>query len=70
MVAVWTHENAPKLVPTGALDFSKFDPSAGASSIVPLAQPEVYHVGQHIGLVVADTLERAKAGRGAGPIHV
>ena len=60
VVAIYTHEDAPKLIPTGALDFTKFDPSAGASSIVPFAGPEVYHVGQHIGLVVADTLERAR----------
>ncbi len=57
--AVYTHENAPKLIPTGALDFSKFDPSAGATSIVPLSSPDVYHVGQHVGMVVADTIERA-----------
>ena len=60
VAAVYTHEDAPKLIPTGALDFTKFDPSAGASSLVPLRGPEVYHVGQHIGMVVADTVERAK----------
>ena len=60
VVAIYTPEDSPKLIPTGALDFTKFDPSAGATSVVPLAGPEVYHVGQHIGLVVADTLERAQ----------
>ncbi len=60
VVAVFTHEDSPKLIPTGALDFAKFNPSAGASSIVPLQGAEIYHVGQHIGLVVADTLERSK----------
>ena len=60
VVAVYTHEDRPKLIPTGALDFTKFDPSAGASSIVPLGAPDVFHVGQHIGLVVADTPERAR----------
>ena len=60
VVAVYSHEDAPKLIPTGALDFTKFDPSAGATSIVPLQGSEVYHVGQHVGMVVADTLERAR----------
>jgi xanthine dehydrogenase YagR molybdenum-binding subunit len=64
VVAVYTHENSPKLIPTGALDFTKFDTSAGASSIVPLGGPEVYHVGHHVGLVVADTLERARHAAG------
>ena len=60
VVAVYTHEEPPKLIATGALDFTKMDWAAGASSLVPLAGPDVYHVGHHVGLVVADTLERAK----------
>ncbi len=70
VVAVYTHEDAPKLIPTGALDFTKFDPSAGATSIVPLQGPEVYHVGQHIGLVVADTMERAKYAASLVRVHL
>ncbi len=57
VVAVYTHEDAPKLIPTGAPGLTN---PGGIGSIVPLQGPEVYFVGQHIGLVVADTLERAQ----------
>jgi xanthine dehydrogenase YagR molybdenum-binding subunit len=55
VVSVITHENAPELQP--AKPFTEGG-SAGEKRL-PLQDNIVYHSGEHIGVVVADTLEQA-----------
>lgn len=56
VLAVMTHENAPKLKPVAT------NPAEGdaAGRRVPLQSPVVYYHGQYIAMVVADTLEQAR----------
>lgn len=56
VLAIITHLNAPKLLPVGT--FASNEPAA--ENLLPLQAAVVYHPGQHIGVVIADTLERAK----------
>ena len=51
------HRNAPKVQPREELPGSP-DPTVGRP-LQPLQDDEVYHHGQPIAVVVADTLERA-----------
>jgi xanthine dehydrogenase YagR molybdenum-binding subunit len=50
VLAVLTHTNAPKL---------KKMPASAAEERIPLSDGNIYHAGQYIGVVVADTFERA-----------
>jgi xanthine dehydrogenase YagR molybdenum-binding subunit len=50
VLAILTHTNAPKLNPM---------PAYAAEERIPLSDGNIYHVGQYIGVVVADTFERA-----------
>ncbi|MBW4562753.1 MAG: xanthine dehydrogenase family protein molybdopterin-binding subunit [Mojavia pulchra JT2-VF2] len=56
VVAVFTHKNAPKVfMPTNNFMTSKI-----YESRLPLSDDKIYYAGQIIGLVVADTFERAR----------
>lgn len=52
VLAVLTHENAPKL--------RKAASGEPGEDRLPLADDLVHYAGQHVGLVVADTIERAR----------
>lgn len=55
VLAILTHVNAPKLK-------KMLDATAGgavAETRIPLSDGNIYHAGQYIGVVVADTFERA-----------
>jgi xanthine dehydrogenase YagR molybdenum-binding subunit len=52
VLAILTHENAPKL--------RKATSGEPGEDRLPLADDVVHHAGQHVALVVADTLERAR----------
>lgn len=54
---VWTFENAPRQAERGA----KANPRSQRGSNPALADASIEHFGQHIGFVVADTLENARA---------
>jgi xanthine dehydrogenase YagR molybdenum-binding subunit len=55
VLAILTHANAPKLKTMPA-----FTAGGGAAeSRIPLSDNNIYHAGQYIGVVVADTFERA-----------
>lgn len=58
VIAVITHLNAPKLNKAPQAELGGPDGSA-AQNWVPLQSEMVYYDGQHIGVVVADTLEQA-----------
>jgi xanthine dehydrogenase YagR molybdenum-binding subunit len=55
VLAILTHINAPKLkaMPRATAG------GVAAESRIPLSDGNIYHVGQYIGVVVADTFERA-----------
>ncbi len=55
VLAILTHLNAPKLRPMPALAAG----GAALESRVPLQDAFIYHSGQNIGVVIADTFERA-----------
>lgn len=55
VLAILTHANAPKLKAMPG-----FTAGGGAAeSRIPLSDSNIYHAGQYIGVVVADTFERA-----------
>ncbi len=55
VLAILTHANAPKLKPMPG-----FTAGGGAAETrLPLSDGNIYHAGQYIGVVVADTFERA-----------
>ncbi len=58
VVRVFTRESLPVLQPPPA----KFTESLPAERRAPLSDDEIAYAGQHIGLVVAETLEQAQAG--------
>jgi len=51
---VITHLNAPKL-----FKVNMFPHGPAGESLIPLQQDTIYYSGQHLGIVIADTLERA-----------
>lgn len=53
VVGVITHKNLSNLLP------SLFPNLDSEDSSLPLQNPDIYHSGQHIGVVIADTLEQA-----------
>jgi xanthine dehydrogenase YagR molybdenum-binding subunit len=55
VLSILTHLNAPKLRPVPTL----FGGGAAAENRLVLQEAVVHHVGQHIGVVIADTLENA-----------
>lgn len=58
VIAIFTHQNAPKLFkPTNNWQNSKI-----YEARLPLSDDRVHYAGQIIGLVIADTLERARHG--------
>ena len=54
VLGVITHLNAPKLSPV-----NMFPHGPAGESLVPLQQDTIYYSGQHLGIVIADTFERA-----------
>jgi xanthine dehydrogenase YagR molybdenum-binding subunit len=56
VLAIVTHENAPRLHPPGGL----LTGGEFAEHFFPLQEPEIYFWGQYVAVVVADTLERAE----------
>lgn len=55
VLTILTHLNMPKLNPAGTFATG----GAAGENRLPLSGPEVYHAGQHIALVVANTFEQA-----------
>ena len=53
VLRVITHQNLPNLLP------SLFPNRDSKDDSLPLQNPDIYHSGQHIGVVIADTLEQA-----------
>lgn len=58
VLLVLTRDNAPRLQP---LSSELADPVQLGEARLPLADDTIHHVGQYLGLVVADTYERAVA---------
>lgn len=65
VLAVITHRNAPKL---NQLQSENSVPGKPGEKEVPLQSDEVHYDGQHIGVVIAETLEQAKYA--ASLVHV
>ncbi|MBA4794065.1 MAG: xanthine dehydrogenase family protein molybdopterin-binding subunit [Phenylobacterium sp.] len=57
VLLVWTHRNAPKQGERGA----KLNPRSQRGANPALADDRVEHFGQHVGFVVADSFENARA---------
>jgi xanthine dehydrogenase YagR molybdenum-binding subunit len=57
VVSVLTHENMPRLQPLDADD----ENGTPGQEFLPMQSDLIQHAGQHIGLVIADTLDRARA---------
>ncbi len=57
VLLVWTHRNAPRQGERGA----RLNPRSQRGANPALADDRIEHFGQHIGFVVADTLENARA---------
>jgi len=55
VLGIITHENAPKLQPVATL----LQGGGAAEKRQPLQEPVIHHSGQHIGVVIAETLELA-----------
>lgn len=59
VIAILTHRNTPQIAPARvALDSASQGGGAGEQHI-PLQDDRIYYSGQHIGVVVAETLEQA-----------
>lgn len=58
VLAAFTHENAPKICPPS----NNFIHSKIYEARLPLADDRIYYAGQIVGLVVADSFERAREG--------
>ena len=54
ILAIITHKNAPQLNPVKMFPFGPF-----GETLVPLQEDKIYYAGQHLGIVVAETLEQA-----------
>jgi xanthine dehydrogenase YagR molybdenum-binding subunit len=59
VLAIFTHENLPKLVKTPAVQADK-DALGSPMGFMPMLSNEVHYAGQPVAVVVADTLERAQ----------
>lgn len=57
VLGVLTHLNAPKIAKMPL--FSEFAGGTSAEVRLPLADGNIYHSGQYVGVVIADTFERA-----------
>lgn len=54
VLAIITHLNAPQLNPIKMFPFGPF-----GETLVPLQEDTIYYAGQHLGIVIAKTLEQA-----------
>ncbi len=57
VLAILTHQNAPKL---NSLEGADFDSGYSVETLLPLQSDRVYYDGQHIGIVIAQTYEQAR----------
>ncbi|MEM8720176.1 MAG: hypothetical protein AAGE84_12835 [Cyanobacteria bacterium P01_G01_bin.39] len=57
VLAIFTHQNAPKFNSLEGADFMSGHPG---EKLLPLQSDEVYFDGQYIGIVVAETYEQAR----------
>ena len=57
VLAILTHQNAPKL---NSLEGGDFSSGMAGENLLPLQSDRVYFDGQHIGIVVAETYEQAR----------
>ena len=60
VLAIFTHENLPKLAKTPNSPDDKKTLASAPMSFFPMASDQVYYAGQPVAVVVADTLERAQ----------
>ncbi|HEX8427038.1 xanthine dehydrogenase family protein molybdopterin-binding subunit [Hymenobacter sp.] len=60
VLAVLTHENAPRLKQPDEFDPSKPEPSAAPTTLVALNTDEVFWHGQPVAMVIAETLDQAQ----------
>lgn len=60
VIAVLTHENAPKMKKTAVFGSGSEEAGAASSSILYLNTDQIYFYGQPIAVVVAETLEQAQ----------
>ena len=60
VLAILTHENAPRLKQPDEFDPSKPEPSAAPTTLVALNTDEVFWHGQPVAVVVAETLDQAQ----------
>jgi xanthine dehydrogenase YagR molybdenum-binding subunit len=60
VIAVLTHENAPEMKKTPVFGSDSTEMGAAASTILYLNTNEVYHYGQPVAVVVAETHEQAE----------
>lgn len=68
VLAILTHENAPRLHQPDEFDPSKPEPSAAPTTLVALNTDEVFWHGQPVAVVVAETLDQAQAA--AAQVHI
>lgn len=57
VLAILTHQNAPKL---NSLEGGDFGSGHAGENLLPLQSDKVYFDGQHIGIVIAETYEQAR----------
>jgi xanthine dehydrogenase YagR molybdenum-binding subunit len=55
LLKVFTHRNLPKLQPV-----EKYPTGTGGQSFMPMQDDRIYCSGQHIALIIAETLEQAQ----------
>ncbi|MDF7814859.1 xanthine dehydrogenase family protein molybdopterin-binding subunit [Hymenobacter sp. YC55] len=60
VLAILTHENAPRMKQPDEFDPSKSEPSAAPTTLVALNTDEVFWHGQPVAVVVAETLDQAQ----------
>lgn len=60
VLTIMTHENAPKMKKVPIM-VAPTDPGAGATTVAPLQSPEIYHDGQPVAVIVAETQDQADA---------
>ena len=59
VLAVLTHHNAPQIAPARVTLDSASQGGGAGEQYIPLQDDRIYYSGQHIGVVVAETLEQA-----------
>ncbi len=60
VIAVLTHENAPRLTPINQQEMRRFGGMLG-EQLIPIQESKINYYGQYIALVIAETYEQARA---------